>query len=306
MGQDGTMGDVPEVSVVVPTYQRARSIARTVRSVLAQSMTQIEVLVIDDGGTDDTASVLREMDDPRIRYLRHETNRGANAARTTGVEAARGARIAFLDSDDVWHRDKLAKQRARMDEAGPGYGICYCWYSIDTGSTVTVPHREPQWEGTNVAELLVQNFIGSFSCVMMDREALLVVRPSPNMPASQDWELFVRMNRNIGICLVPEVLMTYSLDVTDENRISYQPQAVAAGALLMYELIHPRHTELDHAQQERSRRYFLEQFGNLGHLSGAMRVLRDVPPTDWTPRWSWYAARILARASKRRLRSLHR
>jgi len=304
LSQDGIMEDVPAVSVVVPTYQRAHSIARTVRSVLAQSMTQIEVLVIDDGGTDDTASVLREMDDPRIRYLRHETNRGANAARTTGVEAARAERIAFLDSDDVWHPDKLAKQRARMDEAGPGYGICYCWYSIDTGSSLTVAHREPRWEGTNIAELLVQNFIGSFSCVMIDKGALLAFRPSLSMPASEDWELFVRMNRSVGICLVPEILMTYSLDVHDKNRISSQPRAVAAGARLMYDLIHLRHPELDHAERERSRRYFLEQFGNLGHVPGVMQVLRDVPPGDWTPRWSWYAARILARASKRRLRSL--
>ncbi len=99
---------MPEISVVIPTYNRAQYVTRAVDSVLAQTLAATEIIVVDDGSTDDTESRLRAYGD-RLHYLRQE-NAGVSAARNAGIAAARGEWIAFLDSDDEWRPQKLAVQ----------------------------------------------------------------------------------------------------------------------------------------------------------------------------------------------------
>ena len=106
-----------EVSVVIPTYNRARYVTKAIESVLAQSYTNREIIVVDDGSTDDTQAVLLPYAD-RIRTI-HQTNSGPGAARNAGIQAARGRWIAFLDSDDEWSPRKLAGQMADL-ERNPG------------------------------------------------------------------------------------------------------------------------------------------------------------------------------------------
>jgi glycosyltransferase involved in cell wall biosynthesis len=104
----------PLVSVVIPVYNRAHLVGRAVSSVLAQSYGQIEIVIVDDASTDGLTAALSAFTDPRLRCIVHPVNRGAAAARNTGIEAARGELVAFLDSDDVWFTDKLAHQVAAM------------------------------------------------------------------------------------------------------------------------------------------------------------------------------------------------
>lgn len=100
------------MSVVIPTFNRAQMTLRAVRSVLGQTFRDFEVVVVDDGSTDGLQGALSDLDDPRLKCLRHEQRRGANAARNTGVENASGELVAFLDSDDEWLPQKLAVQMA--------------------------------------------------------------------------------------------------------------------------------------------------------------------------------------------------
>jgi glycosyltransferase involved in cell wall biosynthesis len=111
----------PAVSVIIPTFNRARVIGRAVESALRQSYQNLEVIVVDDGSTDETAAVLKGFRD-RVRYLRQE-NRGVSAARNAGIAAAIGKWIAFLDSDDEWYPAKLAKQLECLDR--PGLKVCF-------------------------------------------------------------------------------------------------------------------------------------------------------------------------------------
>jgi glycosyltransferase involved in cell wall biosynthesis len=90
----------PLVTVIIPTYNRARLLGRAIDSVLAQIFTDFELIIVDDGSVDNTRQLVLGYADQRIRYLRHERNQGANAARNTGVRAATGKYVAFLDSDD--------------------------------------------------------------------------------------------------------------------------------------------------------------------------------------------------------------
>ena len=125
--QDGEL-----ISVVIPAYDRERSIARAIAAVLAQTYPAIEIVVVDDASTDGTAARVEAIGDPRVRLVRHAKNRGAAAARNTGVEAARGAFIAFQDSDDDWLPEKLARQAAHMASLPDDYVATFCT-KIDYG-----------------------------------------------------------------------------------------------------------------------------------------------------------------------------
>lgn len=109
---DAKLNGTPFVSIVIPTYNRARFLGRLVRSVLNQTYKNFEVIVADDASTDDTAEIIKTFKDDRIRYIRHESNAGAAAARNTGIKASRGEYVAFQDSDDEWLPEKLEKQMA--------------------------------------------------------------------------------------------------------------------------------------------------------------------------------------------------
>ena len=106
---------MPNVSVVIPTYNRANLIARSIRSVLEQTVEPLEVIVVDDGSKDDTKKVIEEMNEPKVKYI-YQENGGAASARNRGVQECKGDWIAFHDSDDVWHADKLEKQLKYLKE----------------------------------------------------------------------------------------------------------------------------------------------------------------------------------------------
>jgi glycosyltransferase involved in cell wall biosynthesis len=117
---------MPETTVVIPTYNRADVLQRAMDSVLGQTVRDLELVVVDDGSTDDTQGVVESYDDDRVRYVAHETNRGANVARNTGIEAAAGQYVAFLDSDDEWHPRKLEAQLERLHSPGSEWAGAYC------------------------------------------------------------------------------------------------------------------------------------------------------------------------------------
>ena len=100
----------PDISVVIPAYNRATTIARALNSVLAQTFQDLEVIVVDDGSTDHTSEVIQQIGDARVEIIRHTRNQGAAEARNTGMKAAGGKYIAWLDSDDEWLPDKLQVQ----------------------------------------------------------------------------------------------------------------------------------------------------------------------------------------------------
>ena len=115
----------PIISVVIPAYNREREIVRAVDSVLIQGIESMEILVIDDCSTDNTAQVVTAMNDPRIHLIRHDKNKGEARARNTGVRVAKGKYVAYLDSDDYWLPGKLKAQLKAMDNAPDDVGGCY-------------------------------------------------------------------------------------------------------------------------------------------------------------------------------------
>lgn len=119
-------GSTPRVSVIIPAFNRATTLRASVESVLRQSYTDLELIVVDDCSSDDTANIALAFDDPRIRLLRTTSNLGAGGARNVGVANSRGSWIAFQDSDDEWLPTKLEKQMALLDKGGAGQVAAYC------------------------------------------------------------------------------------------------------------------------------------------------------------------------------------
>jgi len=120
------MMNLGRVSVVVPTRNRSRLLAMTLRSVLCQQNVELEVIVVDEGSTDDTAAMLSRLADSRVRVLRHETPYGLSTARNRGAGAAGGDWLAFIDDDDLWAPDKLAQQLRAAASTGRDWVYTGC------------------------------------------------------------------------------------------------------------------------------------------------------------------------------------
>lgn len=122
------MSKQPVVSVIIPVYNRAAMVWRAVRSVLAQSFVDYEIIIVDDGSEDQTREIVERIEDQRIRLLIHPHNRGAAAARNTGMRAADGKYIAWLDSDDEWFPRKIEAQVNALMSASDQVKACYTAY----------------------------------------------------------------------------------------------------------------------------------------------------------------------------------
>ena len=136
-----TNSDSPRVSVIITTYNRANLLPRAVSSVLTQTYDDYEIIIVDDCSTDHTQEVIQRMKDPRVRSFKHEVNRGAAAARNTGISNAIGEYIAFLDDDDECTPNRLADQTAILDSR-PDVGIVYGW--IEEINDATGARRVPK------------------------------------------------------------------------------------------------------------------------------------------------------------------
>ncbi|MFC6722080.1 glycosyltransferase family 2 protein [Halobacteriaceae archaeon SHR40] len=115
-----------DISVVIPTYNRADSIEQAIDSALGQSLSDIEVIVVDDGSTDATAETVSRINDQRLTFIQHKKNKGGSAARNTGIDHASGKYIAFLDSDDTWKATKLEKQLNLLKARSDDWVAAYC------------------------------------------------------------------------------------------------------------------------------------------------------------------------------------
>jgi glycosyltransferase involved in cell wall biosynthesis len=187
------MADVPRVSVITRTYNRARYLRGAIDSVLAQGFPSLEAIVVDDGSTDETPAVAASFGD-RIRYLRQE-NRGRAGAWNTGVAAARGEFVAWLDSDDLWLPGRLARQ-VPMLEARPAAGLLYSavGYIDEDGKPADIrPSNRPTPSGRILPELLRHNLMQT-NAVLARRALVVEAGPlDPTLTIGEDWLVWLRV-----------------------------------------------------------------------------------------------------------------
>lgn len=196
---------MPRVSVIIPTRNRAYFLQQAIGSVLDQTFRDFEVVVVDDGSTDATPYVLQKWKD-RIRVVRQESS-GVSRARNVGIRAARGRYLSFLDSDDLWLKDKLEVQ-VRFLDANPHYAVCYtdeAW--VRRGKRVNPKKSHRKYSGWIYDRCLPLCIISPSSALMRRGVLNAVGLFDENLPVCEDYDLWLRVASRFPIFFLDRKLI---------------------------------------------------------------------------------------------------
>lgn len=199
---------MPEISVVVPTRDRVKSLTIAVESILAQDGVDLELIVVDDASTDATSVYLSDVaaSDPRVRSLGNLRPQGASTARNLGASVARASLLAFNDDDCVWEVDKLKVQQARMRSSGAG--VVYCREAIRWPELGWVVNGNADAERRGaVRSLVTANYIGTVGPLMKRSLFTQVGGFDERLPRLQEWDLWLRMGLVTDFAFVDRVLV---------------------------------------------------------------------------------------------------
>lgn len=222
----------PRVSVVIPTYNRADKVLKGVESVLAQSFADLEVIVVDDGSSDETGQALRKVFGDRIRYY-FQLNQGVSVARNKGIEEAQGEWIAFLDSDDRWEKEKLEWQLKALERFGPDCAACYTDVRfINHSETRTMfqlaeesyRHEDAMGVNTDVLRLLVKpGGSGMVVCLSSFMARTDEVRKTGGFDArllySEESEFMFRLAMHARFCYVNRPLVLFDRSPVEDRHV---------------------------------------------------------------------------------------
>lgn len=200
---------MPTISVVIPAYNAEQTILETIDSVLQQTLTDFELIVIDDGSTDQTVEFVRRIQDPRLKVFSH-CNGGLPVARNRGIARASGDYIAFLDADDLWTPDKLELQLAALQTDSEA-GVAYSWTcNMSQTGEAFYPGHSVTYSGTVYAQLLLGNFLASGSNCLTRRDAIASVGEfDPSLRSYEDWDYWLRLAARWSFVVVPKYQILY-------------------------------------------------------------------------------------------------
>lgn len=200
----------PVVSVVIPTYNMSKYVGSAIRSVLNQSFQSLEIHVVDDGSTDDTAEAIAEFSsESRLKCL-FQNHSGLSTARNEGIAKSSGRYIAFLDADDVWMQRKLERQLALL-EGDPEIGVVYCAFRFINSEGVILPRRwkAPPKHGSLYEDLMFGNVIAGSGSAVLVRRGLLSRAGlfDESLPTCEDQDMWRRLSRICKFHYLDEVLV---------------------------------------------------------------------------------------------------
>jgi len=199
---------MPEVSVIIPTFNRSHVLLRSVQSVLNQTYQDFELIIVDDGSTDDTEKLVKSLSGEKIKYIRHQKNRGRSAARNTGIRLARGNYIAFQDDDDEWCPEKLEKQIMAYTTASPEVGVVYTNRNWIYDKYEYMPTSSSyKMEGYIFNQLLRLNFIAPQTSLIRKECFLKAGMFDESLLRMQDVELFLRISQYYQFKYIDEPLV---------------------------------------------------------------------------------------------------
>lgn len=227
LGEGGEM-----VSVIIPTYNRKNSIIYAIESVLNQTYTNLELIVVDDGSTDGTQNILEQIKDKRFRYV-YQKNSGACVARNRGIDLAQGEYIAFHDSDDTWLPNKLEKQMKIFEKYN--VDIVFCKLNYKNGDGVMLVQPSYIHEGFLIP---VVNLFGIGTQTLVAKNSVFKnIRFDNELPRFQEFELLYRASKQYSLYCVDEGLVDYSIG---SDSISSNPEKLYRTC----QLILTKHPEL--------------------------------------------------------------
>lgn len=274
-GKDGADSHAaPTISVVIPTYNRMGTLPRSLESVLRQTFEDIEIIVVDDCSSDGSWDYLQSRRDPRLRIIRHETNRGAGAARNTGIKAARAELVAFQDSDDEWLVTKLETQLAEYRRVNsPDYGAIYCAkITSGEGKMGVYGPREVQYmplpgydkTSGDLSRELIRRAMISTQTLMARKDLLESIGGfDETLKLGEDWDLTTRLARATKILFVDKPL---TLCFTSPDSIS----KVKANQALARKMLLERNFDLI-SQDRPLHAYYLTEIGRVYQRAACWR-----------------------------------
>lgn len=292
----------PLVSVVIPAFNAARTIAGTIASALEQTVTDVEVIVVDDGSTDRTVDTARSVPDDRLSVI-EQANRGAAAARNAGIARSRGTWLAFLDADDVWAPNKLARQLELIAERpGTLAAQAGCYYVNDELEPFRIGHCRPT-DDLLLSFLDFRNLPAAMSSWIVKRSLVEEIGAfNTELAILEDWEFSIRLARFANPLLIDEPLTMYRIHPGNRSRdldLHIRPGLIVLGDLFADPALPKRVVD-------RKRRVYARFYLML--CGGAFNVRRPCAVLKWglraavcDPRVMPYAAAMPARYAMRKL-----
>lgn len=209
--RDMVQSITPLVSVIIPTYNRAHLISQSIESVLNQTFKDYEIIVVNDGSTDNTKELLSTRYGEKILYIGKKKNKGLSAARNTGIEASRGKYIAILDDDDEWLPHKLEMQIDLMHK-NQSLGLVYCgYYEVNRYSEV-IREIKATRRGYVFSNLLCGNCIVPASAALVKREVFFKTGYfDENLSSCEDWDMWLRVSQSYEVDFVDQPLVKYKI-----------------------------------------------------------------------------------------------
>jgi glycosyltransferase involved in cell wall biosynthesis len=257
------------LSVVIPTYNHGPFVTEAVKSVLAQTRLPNEIVVVDDGSTDDTANRLQPFMD-RIIYI-HQENRGLAAARNTGIFASQSDWVAFLDADDIWYEGKVEQQLDQIASADPSVGCVYTRFVIDAGDYRILSQLPPRQGNLTLRDLIRKNWVGVLTTAVR-RDLLLEIGAfDEELSATEDWDLWLRLAAaHIGFEYLPIPLAQYHLSMSSMHA--------------------------DPGRMERNAEKVVDKLFSRSDLPRNVRGLKHFALSHFCLQLSWYAVAVGQRA----------
>ncbi len=185
------------ISIIMPTFNRGHLVKKAISSVFSQTYKNWELIIVDDASSDETSILLNGYEDPRIKYIRNQKNRGANYCRNLGVKIAKGKYLTFLDSDNYWENNKLEIQLKRIAATQEDVGFVFCKQMVyEDGKAKLIPQEDDLENDLN--HIMYWRNIVDTNTVLMKRECFEKAGGfDEKMPRIQDWEFFFRV---LNIC----------------------------------------------------------------------------------------------------------
>lgn len=274
------------VCVVIPMYNAASTIEKTLESLVLQTRQPEQVIVVDDGSTDDCAQRVRNFVAPFRLTLLQQANQGPARARNTGIFAAEQTFIAFLDADDRWHPRKLEMQLAlyaRLTAQGHSVGLIDC-YQLSVFSDGTQQLEERRKCGNHFADFMRENVINGTSGVLVVREAVCALGGfDPSLRFAEDRLLWTRIAEHWEIHTVPQILHWRGVD---SGNITAQPQKYYPYKIRFIELYLDRYGSRLTRQQRihfvlANHAEFLDAFSRRGEHAQVIKVFRQMLGHSW-------------------------
>ena len=253
---------MPTISVIIPAYNAEHTILETIQSILKQTFSDFEIIIVNDGSSDRTLDIVRQIGDPRIKCFTYE-NGGNSLARNRGLSHAIGEFISFIDADDLWTPEKLELQLEALQQH-PEASVAYSWtaHFVDDREKSVSSYRPIFFEGNVYDRILVYNFIANGSNILVRRKAIeLVGGFESTLKRCADWDLYIKLAAKCNFVVVPKHQILYR---QSPNSLSKDIELVEQQSLIVieraYQSAPPEYQDLKNQTLARINQYYTRQY----------------------------------------------